>query len=275
MKVAAYQAPFLESGSMEAIELLKPQIARCEAEGVEILCCPEGLLGGLADDSKTPKNFALNVESGQLEEVLLPLANNTVSLIIGFTESSRDGNLYNTAAIFHKGKITGLYRKVYTAINHSVYTPGHQLPIFTIGSLTFGIIICLDASYPEPARIIASQGAAALFIPRNGSLLPHKADANRARGLNLLITKATENGITVIGADVAGRQGNRISYGSTHIVNPGGTVIASSKPLVEDLLIADIDTKADSHMRGWDASKNPVIVQTYLQQCYPSTQYHF
>ena len=41
MKVAAYQAPLLKSGSMEAVGLIKTQI--------EILCCPEAILGGLAD----------------------------------------------------------------------------------------------------------------------------------------------------------------------------------------------------------------------------------
>jgi len=34
---------------MEAVALIKTQIEICEAEGVEILCCPEAILGGLAD----------------------------------------------------------------------------------------------------------------------------------------------------------------------------------------------------------------------------------
>ena len=49
MKVAAYQAPLLPSGSVEALELIRRRVNRCEQEGVEILCCPEAVLGGLAD----------------------------------------------------------------------------------------------------------------------------------------------------------------------------------------------------------------------------------
>jgi hypothetical protein len=49
MKVAAYQAPLLATGSLEAIDLIEERVAWCESEGVSILCCPEAILGGLAD----------------------------------------------------------------------------------------------------------------------------------------------------------------------------------------------------------------------------------
>ena len=75
MKVAAYQAPLLPSGSMAAIGLIRTRIAWCEAEGIEILCCPEAILGGLADSATPPIEFALNVT----------------------------GHLFNSAAVFHKG----------------------------------------------------------------------------------------------------------------------------------------------------------------------------
>lgn len=55
MKVAAYQAPLLPAGSMNrALRLIRGQITRCESAGVEILCCPEAVLGGLADYASHP-----------------------------------------------------------------------------------------------------------------------------------------------------------------------------------------------------------------------------
>jgi predicted amidohydrolase len=62
MKVAAYQAPLLPAGSREAIEFIREQVARCESEGVSILCCPEAILGGLADYSQNPLKFAIRIE---------------------------------------------------------------------------------------------------------------------------------------------------------------------------------------------------------------------
>ena len=71
---------------MAAIELIREQVKICESAGVEILCCPEAVLGGLADYSLQPKDFAIDVERGQLDTLLAPLSNNTVTTIVGFTE---------------------------------------------------------------------------------------------------------------------------------------------------------------------------------------------
>src|ERR1700730_14784232 len=61
MKVAAYQCPLLGpllgplSGSVVglaaggAVDLICERVRWSEANGVEILCCPEAVLGGLAD----------------------------------------------------------------------------------------------------------------------------------------------------------------------------------------------------------------------------------
>ncbi|HSS49312.1 MAG TPA: carbon-nitrogen hydrolase family protein, partial [Thermoanaerobaculia bacterium] len=61
MRVAAYQAPLLPCGSMAAVELIRRRVEQCEAAGVEILCCPEAVLGGLADYAARPAEFALDV----------------------------------------------------------------------------------------------------------------------------------------------------------------------------------------------------------------------
>src|SRR5690349_19808031 len=169
MKVAAYQAPLLPSGSMAAIELIREQVKRCESENIAILCCPEAILGGLADYSLHPFDFAIDFERGQLAAMLAPLVSSAVTSIVGFTEIS-GSKLYNAAAIFQNGDVVGLYRKIHPAINRSVYEPGNETPIFTIGGLKFGIIICNDSNFIEPARTMVEKGAAALFVPTNNGM---------------------------------------------------------------------------------------------------------
>jgi predicted amidohydrolase len=110
MKVAAYQGPLLRGGSMEALELIRDHVKWCETEGVDILCCPEAVLGGLADDAECPADIAIDVESGQLETLLAPLASKSVTAIVGFTETAGAGKLYNAAAVFHDGRVVGIYR---------------------------------------------------------------------------------------------------------------------------------------------------------------------
>jgi len=241
MKVAAYQAPLLPSGSMEAIGLIADQVKACEAAGVEILCCPEAVLGGLADYCSRPADCAIDVASGQLRAVLTPLASKRVTTIVGFTEFGAGGQLFNSAAVFCQGEVVGVYRKMHPAINQSVYDPAAATPIFNVGRLVFGIVICRDSTYREPARGMATRGASALFVPTNNALAPVKGGAEvveHARRTD--ISRAIENGVSVIRADVAGRVGGLESYGSSGIVEPDGTVLRVAKPLAPDLLIADI-----------------------------------
>jgi predicted amidohydrolase len=226
---------------MEAVELIRRRVDWCEAEGVEILCCPEAVLGGLADYAACPTEFAMDVGSGQLGAVLRPLASDTVTTILGFTEISGTGQLYNSAAVFHQGAVAGVYRKLHPAIRKSIYQAGDRIPVFKVGGLTFGILICNDSNDPEPARIMASQGATALFVPTNNGLPLEKADVVvDARKADIAL--ATANSVWVIRADVAGRTADRVSYGSSGIVTPEGTVLQSAQRLTEDLLVADIDT---------------------------------
>src|SRR2546423_11843049 len=147
-KVAAYQAPLLPAGSADAIDLIAVQVRTCESMGVEFLCCPEGVLGGLADYASRPYEIAIDVREGQLQRALAPIASETVTTILGFTEID-DGRLFNTAAVVHKGLVIGLYRKLHPAINRSIYTSGDGTPVFKAGNVTLGIVICRDSTDPE------------------------------------------------------------------------------------------------------------------------------
>ena len=266
MKVAAYQAPLRAASSVEVLGLIREQVDRCESEGVEILCCPEGVFGGLADYAGRPADIALDVEAGQLDALLAPLASDRVATILGFTEVGRGGRLYNSAAVFHKGSVVGIYRKLYPAINRSVYEAGGEMPVFTVGGLTFGVVICLDSNYYEPARIMASQGATALFVPTNNGLPPTKAGPELvSEARNVDIARAVENSVSVIRADVAGRTESLVSYGSSEIVDADGMVLQSARRLSPGLIMADIKTAPREHRRGWNASRNSAVMDEYVR----------
>jgi predicted amidohydrolase len=222
---------------MDALGLIRKQIDRCESEGVQILCCPEAILGGVADYASDPGGIA--IESGRLAAVLEPLASDTVTTIVGFTEGVGGGRFFNSAAIFHRGSVLGVYRKLHPAINRSIYEAGDEMPVFHVGGLTFGILICNDSNFHEPWRTMASRGATALFVPTNNGLPEAKADVvDRTRNADM--AQAIANGVSVIRADVAGRADGRVAYGSSGIVDRHGFVLQSAEQLREDLLVADL-----------------------------------
>jgi predicted amidohydrolase len=239
MRVAAYQAPLLPGGSLDALELIRHRVKWCETEGVDILCCPEAVLGGLADDAECPLDIAIDVESGQLEALLAPLASKSVTVIVGFTETAGAGKLYNAAAVFRDGRVVGLYRKRHPAIRKSVYSAGDQSPVFTAGPLSFGIMICNDSNYPELATDMVARGAGVLFLPSNNGLPGERANVV-ALSRALDIARARDNEVMIVRADVAGRTANRISFGSSAIVDARGTVLRAGQPLREDILVAEV-----------------------------------
>jgi predicted amidohydrolase len=242
MKVAAYQSPLLPEGSMRGLDLIREQVARCEEDGISILCCPEAILGGLADFNNNPVPLAIRTDNGQLSSVLEPLASDSVTCIVGFTELGCDGELYNAAAVFHHGRVEGVYRKSRPAIRRSVYAPGCEAPVFRVGELTFGMLICNDSNYPDLARHMCAGGAAALFIPTNNGLPNGRASLELNAAARMIdIARATENHVWVVRADVAGRNGKLTCFGCSEIVNPEGDVVQEARVEDWDLLVASIN----------------------------------
>lgn len=245
MRIAAYQAPLLAAGSMDALDLVRERIAWCEQEGVSILCCPEAILGGLADYSDNPA--ALAIPTDQLASVLAPLASPAVASIVGFTELADDGALYNAAAILHRGEIAGVYRKLHPAIRRSVYSAGSGTPVFRVDGLTFGVILCNDSNYPDPARRMAEQGATVLFIPSNNGL-PNQRVAESARSADIRIAKTHR--LWVVRADVAGSNGVLTSHGSSEIVDPHGRVVFEATPQCAELIVVEIENAFGPRMNA-------------------------
>lgn len=237
MRIAAYQAPLTPHAS--PLDRIREQVQRCEREAVTLLCCPEAYLGGLADDAASPQQCAIRTADGELERHLAPLASKFVTTIVGFTELTEGCQLHNSAVVFHDGLVAGIYRKHHPAIRRSVYTPGKEIPVFDVCRLRFGVLICNDSNDPALAAAMVARGATVLFVPTNNTLPAARADVvDQARQVDIAL--AWQLGVHIVRADVAGMLGDRISYGSSAIVNRDGAVIRTARRLSEDLLIADL-----------------------------------
>lgn len=239
MRVAAYQAPLLPGGSMAALELIRERVRWCEAEGVDVLLCPEGVLGGLADDLARPSEIAIDAGNGDLGRLLQPLASATVTTIVGFTEAD-GGALYNSAAVYARGAVTGVYRKRHPARRTSVYAAGTESPVFRVGDLRFGMAICNDTNFPELADDMVARGARLLLVPSNNGLRTEIADVVAlTRAVD--VGTARRCGVPVVRADVAGRTEGRVAFGASAIIDARDEVIRAGTPFAEELLVADLE----------------------------------
>jgi 5-aminopentanamidase len=193
--------------------------------------------------------------------------NTTVTVIVGFTERDQAGHLFSSAAIISQGQRTAVYRKVFPGYR-TVIRAGTQLPVFELGQARYGIMICNDLWYLEPARILSAAGAAVLFVPSNSGHLRDEATAARlrARGENLPVARAVENTVTVVVADIAGRQSGRLALGSSRIIDPDGTVLTAARPDRAALLVAEVDAQRRPHdPRGIDGHTNLAVTKAFLR----------
>ena len=265
VRVAAYQAPYRPYPASDGVDLVLAHLVRVQSDGVELLCCPEALIGELANetDGDSPAAVALSVSSGQLEAVIAPLFGWGMTIVVGFTELGDDGHVYNAAAVISDSTISGIYRKTYPA--SSACVAGTELPLFEHRGIPFGVLICNDAHYIEPARILAAKGARFLVVPVHGGHRPAKEDLWRARGTNVLVARAVENGIPLVAADVAGWQGERVCHGTTVIIDAQGTVMRAARPLEEDVIVAEL--ALDGLSGGVDGSlfggSNPAVTEQF------------
>jgi predicted amidohydrolase len=186
--------------------LIRRRVDECEAAGVAILCCPEAVVGGLGDYARGP--FRAAIPTSDILSFLAPVADARLTTIVGFTELSSDGWLYNSAAVVSHGRLVGAYRKRHPAIRRSVYRAGKDSPIFQADGACFGILICYDSTFPELVASLASRGARVIFVPTNNALPASKPSTEivaEARACDVAL--ATGNRCWVVRADVAGMVG--------------------------------------------------------------------
>jgi len=95
-----------------------------------------------------------------------------IHLVLGFLEAE-GAKTFNTAALIAPdGRIIGKYRKTHFhqgyEVNPPGYTPGDAYPVFDVGFMKVGIMICFDRQLPEPARALALAGADLIACPSYG-----------------------------------------------------------------------------------------------------------
>ena len=215
---------------------IENRVREAARNGADVVVTPEGVLEGyvinevnsvkgLDERSQVEQKFLELGEplDGQYVRKACGLADETgVFLVLGFLE--RSGNqLYNTAILIDPdGDIVGRYSKTHFAqgyaVNPEFYDPGEEYPVFETPFGKVGMLICYDRQLPEPARILALEGAQVLFVPSYGSY----TDEN---GWNTILmrTRAYENGFPVVFSHpfqslLINRNGSLLAVGSANEV---------------------------------------------------------
>jgi len=267
VRVAAFQAPFLPFGSFDAVGLIRERIAECDTLGIELLVCPESVVGGLALESEghDPDRVAVGVATGELATTIDSWRPASATVVAGFTERDEDGRLYSATVAVGPTGIIAVTRKLFPGYR-TVIQPGTDLAVHDLAGAPTGVIVCNDLWYVEPARILAARGAALLLVPTNSGHIrdPDRAGPLRARGRSLPIARAVDSSTTVVVADVAGSQHGRSALGSSVVVDPDGAVLASIAADDVGLVVAEVEgARRPPDARGWDGRTNAAVAAAF------------
>jgi predicted amidohydrolase len=131
------------------------------------------------------------------------------------------GGFYNSAALIGPDGVAGKYRKSHAYITEIRWARDGDLglPVFDTPLGRLGILICMDAEYPEPARVLALAGCDVVCFPTNW--LDEKCPSA------YWLQRAWENGTYWVCANRVGfERGVQFSGGSA-ILGPDGEVAAA------------------------------------------------
>jgi len=160
-----HHRPRNSQSSKQNLEEFSEFIAQAAAEKADIVCLPEAIT---MVGTKLDYIAASEPVPGPTTRFLGDIARkHGLYIVAGILE--RQGNtVYNTAVLINRdGDLGGTYRKVSLPreeIDGGV-TPGDSLPVFDTDFGRIGMTICWDVYFPEPARVLALQGAEVIFLP--------------------------------------------------------------------------------------------------------------
>jgi NAD+ synthase (glutamine-hydrolysing) len=226
-------------------------IAKGKKMGADILVFPEMAVTGYPPEDLLlmPKFIEANLKA------VNKIAKTTTSItaIVGFVH--KDGDIFNSAALLHNGKMIDVYSKTYLP-NYGVFDEdryfqvGKENFIFTLKSTPIGLSICEDLWYPgDPVRTQALYGGAELII--NISASPYHAGKSTFRE-KMFSTRASDNLATVAYCNLVGGQDELVFDGGSLVIDQRGELIVRGKQFEEDLVLADLDMESVFRMRLHD-----------------------
>lgn len=189
-----------------------------EIKNLDIVCLPEAWTGrGLFLEEKEHESL--------LSSLCQLVAENGYNLLTGGLFNRRGEKIFDTCHIISRnGKVIGFYDKRFpsTAFNERGFTsPGNVSPVFKVDNVNIGVLICVDALYPELARSLALNNASIIFNPSN---IPQNRNE---LWKHVSVTRAAENTVFYVFVNNTNTSypDGRMVKGHSVVVAPDGEVI--------------------------------------------------
>ncbi|MEX2399862.1 MAG: nitrilase family protein [Rhodothermales bacterium] len=269
-------------------------VKEASGRGVDLIAFPEMCLTGYWHVRRLGREevdaLAEPVPGGTCTEALLELADeHEMTIGAGLIERDADGTLYNSYVVAMPDGRFACHRKLHAFISEHI-TSGDSFTVFDLPNGTkAGILTCYDNNLIENARITALMGAEVLIAPHQtggchsrspramGRIDPalwhdraENPDALRREFLGpkgrewilrWLPSRAHDNGMYLLFANGVGLDDDEVRTGNAMILDPYGQIVAESRSIADDMVVADL--KADdlpmSSGRRWLKARRPEL----------------
>jgi len=221
-----------ERNVRRAVDLIKQTDA-------DLLVLPELFNSGyLFTSIQEVESLSEEIPGGFTTESLMDAAKEMSAFIVAGLSERSDRSFYNSAVLVGPNGFIDVYRKAHLFKDEPKWFQKGDTPftVHDVGPARIGMMICFDWIFPEAARTLALKGADIICHPSN-LVLPYCQKA--------MVTRSVENGVFSITCNRTGveeRGGERLEFtGTSVIVDPKGTVLASASREVEETHVVEID----------------------------------
>ena len=200
---------------------IKNYIREAAKQETDILLLPENILAaGL--DNFTP-DAAQRINGTAVDSVRAQALKSHINVILPIRERVGEKTFNSAVIVDRNGGIAGIYRATHGRHpDNGGYYRGDLFPVFKLDFGTIGILVGLDARFPEAAASLALDGAEILFIPHR-----FPVDSEFEWGV-LARSRAIDNGVFVATASLVthDEQLPENCLGKTAVIGKDGTILA-------------------------------------------------
>ncbi len=214
---------------------------RLKKVDADLMVLPELFATGyLFRNRKELEAMAEPIPDGLTTKTLLAVSKLKKMFIVAGVAEKTGKKIYNSAVLVCPDGKVHTYRKVHLFMDEKfIFSPGDKpFPVFDVGKVKIGMLICFDWVFPEASRILALRGAQIICQPAN-LILPYAH--------SVTLSRAIENRLFIILCNRIGEERRGRKYlkfnGMSQVVNTRGKILCRASKEREVLKIIDIDPK--------------------------------
>ncbi len=301
IRVATVQFQHFAGDKVYNLERVRHFVEEAKARGVELIVFPEMCITGYWHVRKLSSEafaaLAEPVPDGPSSREVRRLALvHGMTIGAGLVERGTDGKLYNSYLVAMPDDTWAVHRKLHV-FEHADICAGDRYTVFdTPHGCRVGVLICYDNNIVENARATALLGAEILLAPHQTGGCdsvspkgmkpvdraiwerraedPAAAEAElcgpKGRGwlMRWLPSRAHDNGMFLLFSNGVGVDDDEIRTGNAMVLDPYGEIIAESRALGDDMVVADLDASLLPQSSGqrWMRARRPELYASLTER---------